>query len=258
NNWGEGLSCYEADHCLVEDNIIYDNFTVNLYLSDAGNSVVQRNMIYISSAPAVILRNNAHTGLAMFDEVSTVPRSHNNTIINNFIYNAELSSFGWTQVQNSGLKDSLIANNTIVDGSLNVGAGGLVVNSNSQIRNNIILGQSSYVTSNSGITFSNNNWAATPSAAASSTDVSGDPQIARTGSVAPGALTSAYFKISGSSPVINKAMPLSAVSVDFFGAPRGSSPDIGGHEYGSTSSTPAPTPPTSTSLKAPTNLRFAF
>ncbi|MGZ3802782.1 MAG: right-handed parallel beta-helix repeat-containing protein [Pseudobdellovibrionaceae bacterium] len=247
NNWGEGLSCYEADHCTVEDNIVYDNFTVNLYLSDAGNSVVQRNMIYISSAPAVVIRNNAHSGIGMFDEVSSVPRSHNNKVINNFLYNVDLSSFGWTQVQNSGLKDSLIANNTIVDGNLDVGAGGLVVNSNSQIRNNIVLGRSSYVTSNSGITFSNNNWAVTPSAAASSTNVNGDPQVARAGSTSPGSLTPAYFKISGSSPVINKAMPLSDVGVDFFGASRGSSPDIGGHEYGSTSTAPAPAPAPSTS-----------
>ncbi|MGZ3743556.1 MAG: hypothetical protein ACXWRA_06815, partial [Pseudobdellovibrionaceae bacterium] len=42
-------------------------------------------------------------------------------------------------------------------------------------------------------------------------------------------------------------MPLSDVGVDFFGASRGSSPDIGGHEYGSTSTAPAPAPAPSTS-----------
>jgi hypothetical protein len=71
--------------------------------------------------------------------------------------------------------------------------------------------------------------------AASPTDVVGDPLIARTGSTAPGALTSNYFKIQTGSPVINHgALITPNVSVDHFVSNRGTSPDIGGHEYGST------------------------
>ena len=151
---------------------------------------------------------------ALFDEVASVPRSTNNTVINNFLYNAELNAFTWTQVNNSGLRNALIANNTIVDGSLNVGSGGspAIVHTNSQIRNNIISGNSSRIATNSGITFSHNNWSATPpSAAAVSTNIVRDPQIARTGTVTPGTLTSDYFKVLGSSPAINAAMSLSLV-----------------------------------------------
>ncbi|MGZ3747689.1 MAG: galactose-binding domain-containing protein, partial [Pseudobdellovibrionaceae bacterium] len=247
NNWGEGLSCYEADHCLVEDNIIYDNWTINLYISNATNALVQRNMMYVSSTPAIPTRNGTHPSFLLADEVAS-PLSAGNTIINNFIYNADVSAFTWTITANSGLKNVLFANNTIVDGSLSIGGS----NSNTQIRNNIVVGRNSSLASTSGLTFSNNNWGLTPSGAASSTDVNGDPQIARTGSTAAGALTPAFFKISGSSPMINKAMVLSAVSTDFFGASRGSSPDIGGHEYGSTSSSPAPAPaPALTPTPAP-------
>jgi len=243
NNWGEGLSCWEADHCTLEDNIVYDNWTNNLYLSDATNSLVNRNMVYISSSPAIPFRDNKPpSGLTMADEVASVPRSANNSIINNFIYNTNLSAFNWTLVSKSGLNNVLIANNTIVDGGLSTGSGGssTITNTNSQIKNNIVLGKNSSVPSNSGITFSNNNWAATPSAAKSSTDIVADPQVARTGTMTPGTLTPAYFKIASSSPVINTATALNSVSKDFFQVARGTAPDIGGHEFTS-SSTSTPT-----------------
>ncbi|MDP1773990.1 MAG: hypothetical protein Q8L15_17105, partial [Methylobacter sp.] len=222
-----------ADHCTMEDNISYDNWTVNLYLSDATNSVVQRNLVYISSQPAIPTRNSSHPGIALADEVASVPRSTNNMVINNFLYNAGLQAFNWTLVSKSGLNNVLIANNTIVDGDLFTGSGGAqsIVNTNSQIRNNIILGTRSSVPSKSGITFSNNNWAKTPSLAATATNIVGDPRIARTGTTTPGTLTSTYFKLLGSSPVIDTATPLNAVPKDFYQVARGSAPDIGGHEF---------------------------
>ncbi|MGZ3771285.1 MAG: right-handed parallel beta-helix repeat-containing protein [Bdellovibrio sp.] len=242
DNWGEGLSCFEADHCTMEDNIVYDNWSTNIYISDATNCLAQRNMIYKSSDTG---NPFGGTGISLADEVSSVPRSTNNIIINNFIYNAGIDAFSWTIVSGSGLTNALIANNTIVDGSLNTGN----INSNSQIRNNIILGGNSSVTSSSGLTFSNNNWAVTPPAAASSTNVNGDPQIARTGSTSAGALTPAYFKIAASSPVINKAMPLNNVLTDFFNVTRGPAPDIGAYEFVSTS-------PSTLVLSAPTGLKI--
>jgi hypothetical protein len=230
NNWGEGLSCFEADHCTMEDNIVYDNWATNMYLSDARNSLVQRNLVYISTSPAITTLNASCLTLA--DEVSNVPRSANNTIINNFCYNGSFSAFSWTIVKNSGLNNTLIANNTIVDGVLSTGGSGQsVVNINSQIRNNVIYGAKSSVPSNSGITFSNNNWAMTPPLAATVTDIVGDPQIARTGTTTPGTLTSAYFKLLSGSPVIDAATPVAGLTKDFFLVNRGVVPDIGGHEF---------------------------
>ena len=242
NNWGEGLSCYETDRCTIEDNIVYDNWTMNLYLSDATNSLVQRNMVYVSSAPAITTRSSSHPGITLADEVTTASRSTNNTIINNFIYNANFNAFSWSIVSNSGLNNVMIANNTIIDGALNTGGGG-IINTNSQIINNIILGVNSSVPSKSGITFSNNNWAMTPSLAAAVTDIVGDPQIARAGATTPGDLTPAYFTILGNSPVINTAMPLNSVTVDFFQLARGTAPDIGGHEFYSAADSTAPSAP---------------
>jgi parallel beta-helix repeat protein len=250
NNWGEGISCFEADHCTLQDNISYDNWTINLYLSDATNSVVQRNIIYVSSNPAIPTRNNSHPGLLLADEVSTVPRSTNNLIVNNFIYNADLNVFSWTGVANSGLNNSLIAYNTIVNGGLLTGAGGnpAVVNVGSQIRNNIVSGSNSSVPSNTGITFSNNNWAVTPPSAAKSTsDIIGNPQIAKTGATTAGNLTSAYFKILATSPAIHAAVPLASVTQDFFLTPRSTStPDMGGHELVTSTTTTTGTGTTTT------------
>jgi len=234
NNWGEGLSCFEADHCTVEDNISYDNWTVNFYLSDTTNSLVQRNIIYCSSNPAIPTRNNKRTGISLADEKSAVPRSAYNKIINNFIYNADFNAFAWSGVSGAGLNNVLIANNTIVDGSLKTGFGGSsnIINSSSQIRNNIILGSNSAVPSKVGITFSNNNWMVTPSAAESSSNVIGDPKISRVGTTTKGTLTPAYFKILADSPIRSKGVPLSIVTKDFFNFTRDSYyPDIGGHEF---------------------------
>ncbi len=87
NNWGEGLSCYEADHCTLEDNIVYDNWGINLYLSDSTNSLVQRNMVYISSAPAVTNISDYRGGIGYAQESTTTPIAANNTFINNLAIN---------------------------------------------------------------------------------------------------------------------------------------------------------------------------
>jgi len=47
--------------------------------------------------------------------------SANNTIINNIIFNADFWAFWSTAVPGSGLDNVLIANNTIVNGQLEIG-----------------------------------------------------------------------------------------------------------------------------------------
>ena len=59
----------------------------------------------------------------------------------------------------------------------------------------------------------------------------GNPQLAKTGTYGPGLLSGTYFKILLTSPCRDKALSLPQVLYDYFGIFRGSSPDIGGHEY---------------------------
>lgn len=96
NNWGEGISLFEADHSVMEGNVSYDNWTINLYLSDATNSLVKGNLVYYSDNPAIPIRDNVKLGIVLGDEVSSVPRSSNNVIIDNLVYNATFSAFGYT------------------------------------------------------------------------------------------------------------------------------------------------------------------
>jgi hypothetical protein len=252
NTWGEGLSCYDADHCTIEDNIVYDNWTTNLYLSNATNSLVQRNLVYASSSPAIPTRNNAPTPGIMLADEETILLSANNVVVNNFIYNSNFDAFAWTGINNSGLHNVLIAYNTIVGGSFNTGSGGspTIVNTNSSIENNIIFTSQANVPSNSGITFANNNWSVVPPAAASATNVTGNPLITQTGTTLPGALSSTFFLISSKSPLLATGKTISSVTTDFFQVTRNSTkPDIGGYELQSAGITP-PAVPTKLAAKA--------
>lgn len=224
NNWGEGLSTYEAQGTLIEDNIVYDNYAQNVYISDASNVMFRRNMVY--STPDNVVGVQRESSLA--DEVSKVPRSANNTLINNFFLNVDLNAFSWTIVAGSGLKNVLIANNTFVNSKLNTG----IINSGNRIINNIFTTSGNISYPSSGITWSNNLWQESrPVAVPGTDDVIGDPKLALTGSRGPGSLKADFFKLLPASPAIDKATVLPVVTEDYFKITRGTSPDIGAHEF---------------------------
>lgn len=239
DNHGEGVDAFEASHITIEDCEIFNNFTQNLYVSDASYILVQRNIIYNTSNPLIPPRNGNLTGISLFEEMAghpnhdgyIIPHSSNNTIINNFLYNANIGVYTWNepQVKNPGFNNSIIANNTIVKGKISVGN---LAHSNSQIRNNIFYGTGNSIPTKVGIIFSNNCWATTPPENGSGPgDVIGDPEIAQTGTLLPGKINAAFFKLLSSSQVINKAVVMSDVKEDFFKTIRKNIPDIGAHEY---------------------------
>ena len=83
-NWGEGVSSFEANGTLIEGNIAYDNYSTNIYISDTTNALCQGNMVYMT--PGSYLNGyGAHVGIMMGDEVYEPP-SANNTVINNIAY----------------------------------------------------------------------------------------------------------------------------------------------------------------------------
>ena len=234
NNWGEGLSTYEAEGTIIEDNIIYDNWSVNLYISDSHDVLAQRNIIYNTSNNIVGQRRPVTLG----DEKSSVPRSANNTLINNFIYNADLWAFWSTVVPGSGLDNVLIANNTIVDGQIIIGNNPFdgVINKSALICNNIFINENGSPWNTKGslsnLTFSNNLWSApTVNSLSSDGDIIGDPMLAKTGNTDPGELTVDYCRLLVTSPAINKGILLDNITFDIIGTPRDSTPDIGAFEY---------------------------
>jgi hypothetical protein len=223
DNWGEGLSAYEAKGTIIEDNIIYDNYAQNFYISDAVDVLFQRNIIYNTPNNTVGQQQTS----ALADERSSVPRSNNNRVINNMFLNVDFAAFSWTIVPGSQLNNALIANNTFVNSKLNTRYSG----TGNRIMNNIFT-TSGTINSTSGITWSNNLWQSdVPTYASSDNDVQGDPLLSKAGSTGPGQLSAEYFKILSASPAINKARSLTEVTVDFFKKVRGESPDIGAHEF---------------------------
>ena len=236
--WGEGISTYNSNGTIIQDNITYNNFSENLYVNNAVNALVQRNIVY--NAPDSYLGSYTPTaGFALADEQNNTlpsPASNlgaNNTVINNFIYNSVVSLYSWTQVSGSGLNNDLIANNTIINSNFATGAGGShnITNKHSIIANNIVSSGTVTVPSASGLTFSHNLWLTTPPANASGTgDVIEGPQLAATGNTGPRQLSASYFKLLATSPAIGKGMSLTQVPTDFFGTSRKHAPVIGGYE----------------------------
>jgi parallel beta-helix repeat protein len=234
DNWGEGLSTYEAEGTVIEDNIVYNNYTVNLYISDARNVLVQRNIVYNTDNNEVGQR----AAFTLADELSSVPRSANNVIINNFLYNIDLWALWSTGVPGSGLDNVMIAYNTLVNGQLEIGNAPADVSiiRSGVIKNNIFisdLGDPWEVKGSlDNLSMSNNFWSSPPpDGLAGDGDQAGDPQLARTGGTGAGELTADYFRLLEASPAIDHGTVLSDVTYDFFENFRGNSPDMGAHEY---------------------------
>lgn len=235
DNWGEGLSSFEAEGTLIEDNIIYNNWSVNLYVSDTRDALVQRNLVYNTPNNTVGQRRPFTLG----DERSDKPRSANTIVINNLIYNADFWAFWSTSVAGSGLDNVLIAHNTIINGQFEIGANEYdgVVNKSAWVYNNIFYNENTEPFDLKGpmshIVISHNFWSEMPPSELNGDgDLTGDPQFLKVGSMEPGELRSAYFKLQESSPAINKGIGLPEVTGDFFRGLRDQLPDMGAHEYG--------------------------
>lgn len=224
NNWGEGLSAYEAKDIVIEDNIVYDNYAQNVYISDARNVLFQRNLVYKTDGNTV----GPKTTSALADERASVPRSSDNIIINNVFINMHLAAFDWTVVPGSGLTNCLIANNTFINSELRLGK----VNSGNRIFNNIFT-SGARVPSADGITWGYNLWRGNrPSTAVGEGDVMGDPMLVSMGPILPGKVTFDFGRLaSASSAAINRGVALKEVTEDLFKTPRGKQVNIGAFQH---------------------------
>jgi len=250
NNWGEGISTFEAEYTTIEGNIAWDNWSTNYYISDTKYTIVQRNISYWTSS----MTGSMNGGIWLGDETYN-PASSDNKIINNFVKGGDRCFYSWIGANGGGLVNVLIANNTFVnsnpasESNVKILAG---THRNTIFKNNIMEQDDSVPAINieggtSGITFGYNLWSKTPLGYASGiNDVIGDPKLTKSGPTGPGLLTPDWFKISANSPAKDKADVIAEVSEDFFRNPRGPYPDIGGHEYAGSGGPPKP----------PTNLRI--
>jgi parallel beta-helix repeat protein len=209
NNWGEGLSTYEANGTVMSNNVVYDNWTTNAYISDASNVIFHDNLVY--NTPGNIMGNGLANVLSLADEVSAMPRSSNNTVINNMFLNGNVSLFSWTLVPNSGLTNAFFSNNTLVNGTLQTGS----INLASTVQNNVIQRtdgqQVSQINTLNNITFNKNLWSGTPNLKLIN-DLVAAPQLSLAGTVSPGQLTKNYFAPTSNSPAIGKGASILVVT----------------------------------------------
>lgn len=238
-NWGEGIGVWNDDDVLVDSNVVYDNSSGNIYLDNASNTTVSSNLIYNTGDPRFCVNNIPSDAINLADEPTLTSRGGNFNIWNNTILGCQ-NGIRWRDFQGgSGMKNVVIAYNTIVNPSngvpLGVQAG---AHTNVQIRNNIFVQENNYgmisIANDNlkGFTLSHNLWSKEPTALyKSANDVVADPKIAKTGLTTQGKLSRSYFELLATSPAINKGMPLASVNIDMYKNIRDAKPDVGAFEF---------------------------
>jgi hypothetical protein len=234
--WGEGISTFEADHTVIEDNIIHDSLSVNIYISDSTNVLCQRNFVYTDPA-SYVYDYGSHVGIALGDELYT-PASANINVINNISYGNHRNFFWWQGDQGGGMNNVLIANNTFVNGigSSSGGNANVIIDSgdhvNVRFMNNLVQQDGVLpvidTIDHPEVVYSHNLWSKNPDADAQGPgDVIGDPLLVKGGTP----YFPDWFRLTNLSPAISHAIVLPEVLVDFYGYLRDSNPDLGAIEY---------------------------
>ena len=244
-NWGEGVIIgRDSAHTIFEDNVLYDNYALQLYVHATDDALVQRNLLYHTGNPEYF-RGGGPSACIVITSAEPQWKTGDVTdirVLNNIVTGCSSNISIWDGV--GQVRDVTIANNTLVNANvpggspvgIRVGFSNQGNMSNVLITNNLVLQDSGNLISEhgqSGVTFINNLWsrANIPTRASSSGDVIGDPQLLKPyGALKAGAVQAQWYRIGPDSPAIGRASPLSQITKDFFGSTRDQAPDIGAHE----------------------------
>ncbi len=252
NNWGEGIGILGSSFVNVVSNDVYDNYSINIYIDNSKDINILKNLTY-STNSAYFRSGRPANCISMAEENFGVPAQLARVNIVDNIAAFCNKGIGYTYTElgsGTGLDSSVIAFNTVW-GSRDIGL--LVINvpdktRNSVIANNIV-GQPNGVLADikptSGVLTYNNFWASpvqTISNAGGAGDVTGDVKFANVPGTAPES-----FRLSSTSPAINKGKAMAAYSDDYESKTRDTIPDMGAIEY-----TGQVTPPTLTPAPSPT------
>jgi regulation of enolase protein 1 (concanavalin A-like superfamily) len=166
DNHGEGVGPFlRSAGWTMRNNVVADNWSVNLYVdSEDGGHVVDRNIVYNTPGKyesadelidgAALGVNGKADGIRIANENSDLNGQPDNVVenvrvTNNLVIgtNGGISSFAYFPKQVMILKDSLIANNTLVDIKKGSKQGALTVDRaiNVRVLNNIVLGGPMFV-----------------------------------------------------------------------------------------------------------------
>jgi hypothetical protein len=240
HNWGEGLAVTRGKNVVVRENLSYDNFSVNFYIDNSFDVLVEKNMATCvmnsgferDGKPA----NAFMIGEEYYDGWGA--QLHAVTIRNNIgIYCSYGFLFAGSDV-GGGLVDVSIVHNTFWGGvstAISIGAG---VTQGTVVRNNIAQqpdGKDVWIESLDGIDVGTNLWVdgvpADWTNGSAAGDVVGDPMF-----VAKPDYKAASYRFSETSPARDKALLSASPVDDFEGRMRSVSgsegTDMGAMEYG--------------------------
>ncbi len=250
HNHGEGIGISAKASIVVRNNILHDNFSVNMYINGASNTTVENNFIYTEGpARSKYFRYNAPAnGIAIANEHDTSGTALSKLVIqNNIVVGGRFAFYYGYYFQNTPMKDTTILNNTFYSDTFyaNTNANGgnsaavrieANVNShtNTRFANNAVVQKSTGAIrriESAGISFDHNGWYGLPASPASpigagTGDITSDPKL-----VAPGQWTALSYTVLPGSLLIDAGASPSAPG-DFWGTtrPQAGKPDIGAHE----------------------------
>lgn len=228
-NYHEGIGVYainegydNAGYSTIENNVVYDNRKLGIYIGNTRNNTVRYNLIYGTNNPNfyVYSKNGKHyPGVAIYvnDEFQPVGNyiAQENKFYGNLIARCKLGILIGADASRSIFKNSIFANNTIVDCYIGIQISGTAA-SNSLIINNIVWGidnSSLYSgpTRQAGITFRNNMWSSSVSGDPAESAIIDHPRLLKTtgwDSLKGGEVTGREFALQDSSPAINAGIAL--------------------------------------------------
>lgn len=249
-NYGEGIIDLRAYNSVIEDNVCFNNWAVDIYLDCSHNATIRRNLAYYTSDLRYWRNPDAPgPGIAINEEYyASVPTNTPGTgwkIYNNFVYNAGVALNLWPGEWSAvgvtvPFDDALIAYNTLVNTRTgtygNASAGMNIIyrpSTNSVVRNNLVIQTAGKLTKgapDAGVLISHNSFfgpASTLLAAYTNACVTADPLLQLGAGEVP---DTNWLKIASSSPVRASGVALANVTTDFFGTARGAQPDIGAYQ----------------------------
>ena len=231
-NYGEGIVLYLSDSGVIEGNEVHDNFSVNIYLDNATNCRVRRNLIYSTGDDDFFRSKHPADGILIANESygpNSNPSYHNEITNNIMIGNRSAFCYGAYQ-RGGGLRDTLFANNTAYRSTgallrIDVDDG----HKNSQFVNNIFqqvgrVAMTDIRAKLDGIEFKTNLWSGPrpQQPARSAGDVFADPLFVNTGSK-----VAKDYQLRNNSPALNVGAKITENSPNFGGRPRSGKINLG-------------------------------
>lgn len=117
-NCGEGIAVTRGVNVVVEDNIVRDNFSVNIYIDNSPFTVVQGNTV---TCTGIYLRNNHRpTGIAVAEEFyeGWGAQRRNTSILNNMVDGCYDGIASWEPHVPDGMEiNLLIKGNIVINGT---------------------------------------------------------------------------------------------------------------------------------------------